>query len=235
MAKRKTPKNTNLSGPETTFEEDINLDQTYSKAETFITKNKVPLFAALGLVLLLAIAYYGYNNVYLPPKENNASTDAINAQKYFQMDSFNLALNGDGNSDGFLDIIDNYGGTKMGNLANYYAGVSYLNLGQYDEAIDYLSAFNGDDMVVSSMALGAIGDAYMEKGETDQGISYYEKAASNNDNNFTSPMYHFRAGLAKLKANDNEGAKKHFEIIKEKYKTSAEARDIEKYIARVSS
>ena len=50
------------------------------------------------------------------------------AEIYFEKDSFNLALNGDLNSAGFIDIADDYSSTKTGKLANYYAGICYLNL-----------------------------------------------------------------------------------------------------------
>jgi hypothetical protein len=53
------------------------------------------------------------------------------AVRYFESDSLNLALNGDGNNLGFLQIVEDYSGTKAGNLANYYAGVIYLKQGNF--------------------------------------------------------------------------------------------------------
>ena len=43
---------------------------------------------------------------------------------------YNLALNGGEGKYGFIDIIDNYGSTDAGNLANYYAGMAFLNTKQ---------------------------------------------------------------------------------------------------------
>jgi len=189
----------------------------------------------LGLILLGVIGFWAYNNLYQPPRVSASVENAYYAQNYFERGEFDKALNGDGVNDGFLDIISNYGSTKMGNLANYYAGVCYLQQGDYDGAIDYLSAFSGKDMVISSMALGGIGDAHMELGNTQEGINYYEKAARNSDNQVTAPMYHFRAGIAKEQNGDLEGAKSHYEIIKEKYPDSTEGRDVVKYLARVGS
>ena len=111
---------------------------------------------------------------------------------YFEKDSFNLALSGDGQYSGFLDIIDDYGNTKTGNLANYYAGACYLNLGDNDNAIKFLSKFDANDEIVSSVALGSLGDAYMNIGETDKAISSWKKAANNSENSFTSPLYLLR-------------------------------------------
>ena len=78
----------------------------------------------------------------------------------FEKDSLELALNGNGLSIGFLDIIDEYGSTKAANLANYYTGLCYLNLGQPADAIGYLDNFKGSDPVLSILAKGAIGDAF---------------------------------------------------------------------------
>ena len=64
------------------------------------------------------------------------------AEKYFELDSFNLALNGNTEHLGFLDIIDDYKRTKSANLANYYAGLCYYYLGDYELAIDYVSDFS---------------------------------------------------------------------------------------------
>lgn len=219
----------------TIFDQEIDVEESYSKAEDFFNRNKALIFGALGLLLVGILAVYAYMNWYVPKQEASAIESAYQAQKYFEIDSFSLALNGDDTNDGFLDVASSFGSTKTGKLANYYAGVCYLHLGEYENAIDYLSKFNGNDMVVSSMALGNIGDAHMQLGNNSEGISYYEKAANNSDNNVTAPMYHFRAGLAKEQNGDAEGAKKHYQIIKDEYPTSTEAASVAKYLARVGA
>jgi len=219
----------------TIFDQEIDVQESYSKAEDFFNRNKALLFGILGLLLIGIIAVYFYMNWYVPKQEATAIESAYQAQKYFEIDSFSLALNGDDTNDGFLDVASSYGGTKTGNLANYYAGVSYLHLGEFENAIDYLSKFKGKDMVVSSMALGNIGDAYMQLGNTSEGINYYEQAANNNDNHVTAPMYHFRAGLAKEQSGDLEGAKKHYQIIQDEYPNSTEAGNVVKYLSRVGA
>jgi uncharacterized protein HemY len=94
------------------------------------------------------------------------------AEMYWQRDSFNLAINGRGDTLGMAAIAEEYGSTPAGNLANYYLGVSYLRTGQWDLAIEALEDFSSDDMFLSSMSIGMIGDAYMEKGDVDHAIEY---------------------------------------------------------------
>ncbi|NJK87388.1 MAG: tetratricopeptide repeat protein [Bacteroidales bacterium] len=113
----------------------------------------------------------------MAPAEKDAQNEMFMAEKYFEADSFQLALEGDGSYLGFLDIIDEYSVTKSANLSHYYAGISYLHLGEYEDAIKHLKKFNANDVYISTIAIGAIGDAYQELGELDESVSFYLKAA----------------------------------------------------------
>ena len=55
------------------------------------------------------------------------------------------------------------------NLANFYAG-SPFKFRDFDNAIEYLSKFKANDQLVSSVALGSLGDAYMNVGESNKAI-----------------------------------------------------------------
>ena len=154
------------------------------------------------------------------------------AQDYFASDSLNLALNGDKTHPGFLKIIDDYKWTKAANLAQVYCGMIYMKQGKFDEAIEHLEKFNGKDVLVSGEAFCLLGDAYSEKGENDKAIENYKKAAYNHENELTSAMYLKKAGMLSEKTGKNADAVKFYQEIKEKYPTSAEARDIDKFIAR---
>jgi tetratricopeptide (TPR) repeat protein len=157
------------------------------------------------------------------------------AEYYFEKDSLNLALEGDGENDGFLDIADKYSWTKSGNLAKYYAGLCYLNKGEYQKAIDYLKKFNSDDIIVSGMALGAIGDAYMSLNNSSKAVDYYLQAAEKNPNDFVSPVYMLKAGWAYEILKEWGKAKDIYERIKKEFPQAREARDIDKYLARAKA
>ena len=149
------------------------------------------------------------------------------------MDSLKLALNGDGNYLGFIDIADNYKFTKTGNLANYGAGICYLHLGDYQSAIDYLNKYSKKDKVIGSLALGATGDAYVELGDIEKGIAKYLEAAEFADNAFNSPLFLMKAGELYELSGKFTDALTVYEKIKDKYPESTEGSSIEKYIARV--
>ena len=151
----------------------IDVAEVYSKTERYIEENQKSLSVIVGAIVVIVGLYFGYQKLYIGPLEEEAQSQMYVAERYFEKDSLNLAINGDGNYLGFLDIIDEYGATPSGNLAHYYLGICYLKVGQYEDAIEYLSSFDSDDIMVSSIATGAIGDAYMELGEIQDAVTYY--------------------------------------------------------------
>jgi tetratricopeptide (TPR) repeat protein len=205
-----------------------------TNAEHFVEKNQKILLYALGAVVLLVALFFGTRKFYFQPRESEAQSQMFTAERYFEKDSFNLALNGDGNYQGFLGIIDEYGMTDAANLAHYYAGISYLHLGKYDEAIAQLKKFDGDDMMVGPVAVGAIGDAYLEQGKHDEATSQYLKAADKGENNFIAPVYLMKAAQVFEADKNYKKALELYEQIQKDYPLSTEGRQIEKYITRAT-
>jgi len=155
------------------------------------------------------------------------------AQNYFEQDSFRLALEGDGANYGFLDIIDEYGMTKSGNLARLYTGISYYKMGQYEDAIENLKKFDANDILYATMALGIIGDSYVELDDLKTAVSYYVKAAQRKKNDITTPIYSKKAGMVYEELQEYGKALECYETIQKEYPQSDEGRDIERYIAAV--
>ena len=209
--------------------------QALSSTEHFIEKNQKSLTIGLVVVVVIVGLFLGYKRFILAPKEKDAQNEIFAAEQYFEKDSFNLALNGDGNYLGFIDIIDQYKATKPGKLARYYAGISYLKLGQYQEAIDQLQKFKIKDEMVYPMTQGAIGDAYAELGNKQEAISYYLKAAKTNQNSFTTPIFLMKAGELLESNQDYQQAIDLYKQIQKEYPESNEGRKIEKYIARAEA
>lgn len=204
---------------------------TISKTEEFIENNKKNLLYAVIAIAVVVGGYFAYSRLYVGGLEKEAQGSMFKAQRYFELDSFRLALEGTPQYPGFLNIIENYGSTKSANLAEYYAGVSYLNLGEPDKAIEYLEDFDGGDTQFNALAIGLIGDAYSEKGEYDKAVAKYESAASEDDN-FTAPLYLKKAGLIYEKLGKYEKALAAYKKIKSDYYASFDAMQIDKYIVR---
>lgn len=218
-----------------TEERIVAVEEALSKTEQFIERNQRIITYVIGGLIVVTLLVFGYRKFVTLPKEKTAQKALYIPQLYFEQDSLELALNGAGESMGFLGVIEDYGSTEAGNLAQYYAGVCFLNLGDYDEAIRHLKKFSGDDLIMPGMALGAIGDAYIQLNDLDEAISYYERAARENENEFTTPTFLLKAGWA-YEVNENyKKALEMYEKLKSDYPKAREARDIDKYIARAKA
>ena len=222
----------------TTAEVFSKLDETASKTEDWVAKNQKIIIGLVGAVALFTIGYMGYQKFIAEPKQNEAAEEMFVAQQNFEKatngvatDSlYKLALNGAEGKYGFIKIADEYSGTDAGNLANYYAGMAYLNTGKFSEAIDYLSKFSSDDILLSTLAKGAIGDAHAEKNEKEEALSFYVKASESNVNDYTTPRFLLKAGKMALELNKKEEALKYFTTIKESYDNSPEAGTVDALI-----
>ena len=211
------------------------LDETASKTEDFVAKNQKIIIGIVGAIALFTVGYLVYEKFVAAPKEAEAASEMFQAQQYFQKatdgvssDSlYKLSLKGGEGKFGFIDIADKYSGTDAGNLANYYAGVAYLNIGKYTEAIDYLSKFKSEDIVLSALAKGAIGDAYSQNKQPKEALENYLKAVESDKNDFTTPRFLLKAGKTALALGNKADALKYFTDIKENFEATPEAASID--------
>lgn len=209
-----------------------NVEETLSKTEQFLENNYKPLLIVLGIIVGL-VALFWLGRMYLTSRNNEAQSQMYQAERYLEIDSLNLALNGDGNYLGFIDISKDYKFTNSGNLARYSAGICYLRLGQYEEAIEYLNKYSKKDKVLGSLAIGATGDAYVELGDIEKGIAKYMEAAEFAGNSFNTPLFLMKAAeIHELEGRYDEALNLYLRI-QDEYPESTEGQSIEKYIARV--
>jgi tetratricopeptide (TPR) repeat protein len=219
----------------TTAEVFSTLDATASKTEDFVAKNQRIIIGVVAAIAVVTVGYLAYQKFVAAPKEEEAANEMFVAQQNFQKatdgvasDSlYKLSLNGSEGKFGFVKIADEYSGTDAGNLANYYAGIAYLNTGKYAEAIEFLEKFKSDDMVLSAMAIGAIGDAYSQKNQPKEALENYVKASETNKNDFTTPRFLLKAGKTALALGNKEEALQYFTDIKDNYDASPEAATID--------
>ena len=202
-----------------------------TRSEEFIRKNQKMLTTVGVAIVVVVVAVFGYYKWYKAPREMRAAEEMFAAEQYFLQGDFQRALDGDDANRGFISVIDNYGGTKAGNLAKYYAGIANLRLGNYDEAEKWLGKYSGKDTFTKPIAIMAQGDAEMEKGNTEAAVKQYLSAAKADDNAITAPAAFFKAGMGYLMIGDNVKALDCFKQIKHNYPESTEWAEIDKYIA----
>jgi tetratricopeptide (TPR) repeat protein len=213
----------------------LDVEQALGKTEQYIHDNRKSLSIIVGAVFLLVGAFFAWKYLYMKPMAEEAQTKIIWAEKWLQKDSINLAINGHGDTLGFARMVDEYGNTPSGNLSHYYLGICYRQTGKYKDAIKQFQDYDGKDAITSSLAVGGVGDCYMEEGNSEEAISYYLKASSQNKNPFTTPKFLKKAGMAYEGTKNFAEAVKYYEKIKTEYSESVESRDIDKYIARAKT
>lgn len=212
------------------------LNQLYNKASLFIENNKKALGIGTLVVLLLVFGGWAYKQFIMLPKQTEAQNAMIDAQHYFEADSFALALNGRPGEKGFKQIIDEYGSTPAGKAAQFYAGVSSLQLGKFKEAIAYLEDFSTEDPALNARKYGCLGDAKAELKEFDAAAEYYQKAVdAHPKDEMITPTYLYRLAKLKEKKNDIKGAIEVYNRIEGEFFGSFESQLSERDIARLEA
>jgi tetratricopeptide (TPR) repeat protein len=211
------------------------VNEALSRSEQFIEKNQKNLLIALAVIVVIVGGVLYFRHGYLAPREKTAQEMIFIGEQYFAMDSFQLALNGDGAEYiGFEGIIDDYGVTKTAKLAAAYAGLCYRNMGNFEKAAEYLNRSNAGDIMVSPALTGAIGDCQVEMGNLAKAANYFEQAAET-DNELLAPIYLMKAGRTYEALEKWGKALKIYEQLKDRYPLSQEGMDIEKYIERAKA
>lgn len=204
------------------------------KAQEFFDnkKNRTIVFGLGGVIALLVLAVLGYK-FYITNQNQEAQEEMFQAVYYYEADSLGKALNGDGNSYGFLDIIDNYGGTDAANLSNFYAGSIYMKLSDFASAERYLSDFSSSDYLLQARAYALQGDCKMEQGDFGAAASYYSKAADYKANKEFTPIYLQKLAVAEEANGNVSAAAAAYSKIVDKYATSTLVQDAKKHKARL--
>jgi tetratricopeptide (TPR) repeat protein len=226
----------NVMSEKTEKKDDLQqVNEALSRSEQFIEKNQKNLLIALAIIVVLVGGVLLFRHSYVAPRESQAQAMIFMGEQYFAVDSFQLAIHGDGAEYiGFEGIIDEYGITKTAKLAAAYAGLCYKSMGDYKTAVDYLNKCKADDIMVSPALLGAIGDCYVEMQEYGKAVSYFEKAAES-DNELLAPIYLMKAARVYEKEAKYNKALKVYEQIQSEYPLSQEGMDVERFIERAKS
>ncbi|MEM6298350.1 MAG: tetratricopeptide repeat protein [Bacteroidota bacterium] len=211
------------------------LEESIDQAEEFVTQNRNIIVGVLAAIAIGVGAFFFLQN---NTKQQNieAERELFPAVFFFEKDSLNKALNGDGSTTmGLLQIMDDFSGTKAANLANFYAGASYLKQGEFQNAIEYLSAFEASDYLLDARAQSLIGDAHLELGNTDAAIKAYESAASIYPNKEFTPIYLQKLAFAYAESGNYQAASESMQQIVDDFPGAEIKRTAQKYASYYAS
>ncbi|MDE7006124.1 tol-pal system YbgF family protein [uncultured Alistipes sp.] len=216
------------------------LGQAMNKTELFLERNGRTMSYVILALFLLAALIYGYRAMIVAPRAEKAAAMIAQAQSRFESETpdYELSLLGDANGAGFLEVIEQFGGTPSGNLAKHYAGICYLRTGDLENAAAYLAKFSPvsgiPGAIINAQNFGLQGDVAVEQQDYAKAVKFYNKAVKASDNNLTAPMYLRKAALAEQALGHAAQAAALLEQLLASYPMSMEAREAEKLLGGVN-
>ena len=215
-------------------QEEVAVAEAVSKTEKFFEEHGKKVIVALVALLIVFAGGYAYKYFVLDKNEAAAKELIVKAQDRFKGEDvdYQLVLNGDENGAGLLEVIEQYGSTKSGNIACHYAGICYLRLGDFENAEKYLKMYDavGGSAVaeiIDAQNIGLQGDIQVEKGNYAEAAKLFGKAVKVSENEYTAPYFLVKQAQALYAAGDKEGARNCYKTSTEKYPQSVQAREAE--------
>ena len=206
--------------------------EAVSKTDLFFKENKNLIIGVAVAAVLVAFGIFAFQKWYYQPKAREAQQQLYPAEMAFKAESWETALNGDGNNLGIAQVIEDYGKATPA-AAWFEAGICELQLGNYESAIDYLKNYKRNDAILKARSISCMGDAYVGLEDYAKALDCFVKAAGVIDNIYAA-AYLLKAGVTAEQLGKNEEALKYYKTIKEQYPQSMEGYDIDKYISRLA-
>ena len=210
-----------------------NVQEALNTTSAWIEANQNKITWAITAIVVVVLGVIALNTYVIKPKATEASNENAKAVAYFAQGNYELALNGDdAECIGFEQIANDNKCLQQGRLAALYAGVCYYKLGDFAAAAEYLDRFCAKDLNIEPASIQLLGDAYVQLEDYAKAAKAFGKAAAS-DNEIIAPMSLKKLGFVQMELGNNKAALATFETIKNDYPASAEAQDIDKYIAIV--
>ena len=191
-------------------------------------KTKITTYI-VGGALGLVIAFFLYRMFIWNPS-NEKSKDAYwVGLNYAAKDSTDKAIQE------LVPVVKKYNGKVGGENAQFVLARQYMTKGQFQKALTLLEDVDAQDTYISVMTIGLQADCHSELKDYKKAGELYLDAAGAEDNELTTPVYLFKAGLCAEKEKDFQRATDCYQKIQDDYPNYASQKTIEKYIARASN
>ena len=168
---------------------------TYVKTTGFYYENKKYVNYAIVGLLVLAGALVVINN---NRRANNEKAGAELSRVISVMDAapadpgtLRAAIDGKPEQGlmGLKAIVENYGGTEAGELANYYLAGAYYRIGDYANALEHYDDYSAGDRLLDAGARAGEAACHEALRHYSEAADLYEDAARMNPDGVTAPEY----------------------------------------------
>ncbi|PKR81583.1 hypothetical protein CW751_03400 [Brumimicrobium salinarum] len=193
--------------------------------------NKILKFTtyAVGGIAIIVLAVLAYQQFIVAPNQAESEKAIANGVLYLENDSTQMAINE------FEALVSEYDGYKGGEVSQYALGNMYFEQGDYEAALNELKGVKLEDSYLMTLAIGTQGDCYSELGDYKSAVEMYVKAATRIDNEATTPLYYYKAGLNAEEAGDFSKAAEYYKVIKDNFLSFSNQKGIDKYITRAEN
>ena len=198
--------------------------------QKFKTDKRFKLYTYIGGgIIALLVLYLGYRQLIWAPADEKANDGWWIALNYIEKDSTDQAIKA------LVPFVKKYDGHVGGEIGQYLLGTQYMKKGQFQEALNQLEDVSVSDTYMSVISVGLQGDCLSELKNYEDATTKYVEAADMIENEFTTPLYLFKAGLHAELSKNYEDATSYFTRIRDDYPDYGNQKTIDKYIARVST
>ena len=230
MASPKTPK-------EKSKRQELREDRLvtlYARSWAFYDENKNLVIGGLIAFLALIVLVIGYF-VYQHQQQQEAEEHLARIISVYERGDYEQALQGTGDRLGLIDISEQYGRTRSGNLATYYAADSYYRLDQYEEALEFFSRYSKDRDLLGASAIAAEASIFEDQDDFEEAGDRYRRAATFYESEATSPGYLLQSGRAYEAAGLYDRALDSYQMIRDDFPGTPEYEEVEEHIARAEA
>lgn len=208
--------------------------QSYAKVQQTYLENKNTIIGAAIAVIVIIGLSFGYY-YYSQSQETRAQELMGVAETYFLNGNYEAALSGSEQefTVGFEQIINNYSGTKAGNLARYYAAVSEYKLGNTEQALEYMREFEVPEGIMGVAPLSFKAVLLTETGSHQEAADTYVQAAELDENDATTPYNYLEAASAYNDAGNSDQARNYAQKVVDEYPNSPQVPEAERLLGRL--
>ncbi len=216
------------------------LEDSLNKTEILLEENKKVIGNVVMGIVALVVVFFGYDNFISAPAEEKGAELIWQAQQDFESEAGKRDSSSTIAED-FQAVIEDYGSSSSGNIAQLYLGISLMKTGEFDEAQEALESFSPAGLLMPGLKLGLIGDCQSENGEVDEAVGNYSKAAELLDSKSGSVYFLKKAGVLLEQNGKASEAVEVYETALNKYLKGAdrtyarEKIEMEKYLARAQA
>ncbi|HRP54006.1 MAG TPA: tetratricopeptide repeat protein [Fluviicola sp.] len=183
----------------------------------------------VGGIIVLILGYILYYQFVKVPNDVKSSEGIYRGLNLADKDSTDAAIAE------LEPFVKKYDGYKGGEIAELTLARQYMTKGDFKKALNYLEGVKLKDTYGPAISFGLQGDCYSEMGKYKDALAKYEKAANTNENEWTTPLYLFKAAQVAEEIKDFNKAKELYERINKDYYQFGQQKGIDKYISRASN